>query len=230
MPVNVEYFTDALCVWAWGGQIRIDELRRTFGEELRFRYRFIPTFADAHAHIETGWGQRGGFEGYSKYLRHVAAHWDHVKLHENTWRAVAPRSSTGVHLFMKAVWLLEQRGLLEKGCGQAGDSIFETCVWRTREAFFTHGRDIANRVVQDEIASDLGLPIGEIRDLTDNGEAHAAVFEDDETRQQYSISGSPTLVLNEGRQLLYGNLGYRILEANVRELLHNPLHGEASWC
>jgi hypothetical protein len=31
-------------------------------------------------------------------------------------------------------------------------------------------------------------------------------------------------------QLLYGNVGYRIIEANVRELLHNPLHGEASWC
>jgi len=33
-----------------------------------------------------------------------------------------------------------------------------------------------------------------------------------------------------GHQLLYGNVGYRLIEANVRELLHNPEAGEASWC
>ena len=30
-------------------------------------------------------------------------------------------------------------------------------------------------------------------------------------------------------QMLTGNVGYRVLEANVRELLHNP-GGQQSWC
>jgi hypothetical protein len=34
---------------------------------------------------------------------------------------------------------------------------------------------------------------------------------------------------NEGRQRLNGNVGYRVLEANIRELLNHPA-GEQSWC
>ncbi len=33
----------------------------------------------------------------------------------------------------------------------------------------------------------------------------------------------------QGRQKLYGNLGYRIIEANVQEILSRPEH-QASWC
>jgi len=43
------------------------------------------------------------------------------------------------------------------------------------------------------------------------------------------VSVSPTLIFNEGRQRLNGNVGYRVIEANIRELLHNP-PGEESWC
>jgi hypothetical protein len=43
------------------------------------------------------------------------------------------------------------------------------------------------------------------------------------------VTVSPTLIFNEGRQRLNGNVGYRVIEANIRELLHNP-SGELSWC
>ncbi len=47
----------------------------------------------------------------------------------------------------------------------------------------------------------------------------------------HGVQGSPTYVFNEGRQMLYGNVGYRIIEANVRELLSAPAAaGEPSWC
>ena len=35
--------------------------------------------------------------------------------------------------------------------------------------------------------------------------------------------------LNEGRQLLAGNVGYRVIEANIRELLDTP-GDQQSWC
>ena len=44
------------------------------------------------------------------------------------------------------------------------------------------------------------------------------------------VKCSPSLVLNEGRQTLYGNVGYRIIEANIEGLLREPAAGAASWC
>jgi len=57
----------------------------------------------------------------------------------------------------------------------------------------------------------------------------AALLRDQALKEQYQIVGSPTYVLNDGRQKLFGNVGYRILDANVRELLERPETG-ASWC
>jgi hypothetical protein len=36
--------------------------------------------------------------------------------------------------------------------------------------------------------------------------------------------------MNEGRQKLFGNVGYRIVEANIQELLREPNPDLASWC
>lgn len=99
-----------------------------------------------------------------------------------------------------------------------------------RDEFFSQGKDIYRRCVQDEVAQQLSLPLKRIHELIDSSQAHAALHADDVAKYQYKIPGSPTLVLNEGRQLLYGNVGYRILDTNVRKLLHNPDHGDAFWC
>ena len=52
---------------------------------------------------------------------------------------------------------------------------------------------------------------------------------DYEDTKELRLKGSPSLVMNNGRQVLYGNVGYRILNANIRELLERPV-SEASWC
>ena len=52
---------------------------------------------------------------------------------------------------------------------------------------------------------------------------------DIELRDENKIEGSPTYYLNQGRQKLYGNVGYRVVSANLRELLEQPEH-QASWC
>ena len=67
--------------------------------------------------------------------------------------------------------------------------------------------------------------------MIDNGEAYAALRRDSQLAEQHGVMGSPTYVFNDGRQLLYGNVGYRIIEANLRELLAAPADTAApSWC
>ena len=43
------------------------------------------------------------------------------------------------------------------------------------------------------------------------------------------VRASPTLIFNEDRQRLTGNVRYRIIEANVRELLERP-ETQQTWC
>jgi predicted DsbA family dithiol-disulfide isomerase len=66
--------------------------------------------------------------------------------------------------------------------------------------------------------------------VIDSGVAHADLEADHRDQQTLMVQGSPTYILNEGRQKLYGNVGYGVIEANIKELLHSPLAGAASWC
>jgi hypothetical protein len=61
------------------------------------------------------------------------------------------------------------------------------------------------------------------------GAVHAALAEDLEPARTQSVAASPTLLFNEGRQRLTSNVGYRIIEANILELLEGA-PGQLSWC
>jgi predicted DsbA family dithiol-disulfide isomerase len=108
-------------------------------------------------------------------------------------------------------------------------SLFEECLWRTRCAFFRHGQDIGQLQTLLGVAESLDLPVDRVSELIQNGEAMAELFRDVALKDRLHIEGSPTYVLNEGRQKLYGNVGYRTIEANVRELMQDP-GDHASWC
>ncbi len=230
--VMVDIFSDVLCIWAYGAQARFDELKKQFGEQIRFRYFFIPLFAATQQKIGEGWKDRGGFEGFNAHLQEVGADWEHIVVHPEIWLENRPASSGNAHLYIKAVQLLEASGdIAEKPQGKAHTHTpFENFVWRVRCQFFEYNRNIAHFAQLDEIAEGLDLPVKRIRSLIEEGEVSAALHLDVEARDRYLVPGSPTLVFNEGRQRLYGNVGYRIIEANIQELLENHYGGAAVWC
>ncbi len=150
--LSISYFSDILCVWAYFAQIKLDQIRRDFGSQ--------------------------------------------VKLLELAGE-ICPQS------------LPEH----------AGNTRVEELIWRLRTAFFRDARDVCSTALQAEIAGELELPVGRLRSEMENGRAFAALFADAELQKQHLIQGSPTFLLNEGRQKLYGNVGYRIIRANLEELL-----------
>lgn len=233
MTVKIEYFTDVLCVWAYLAQIRMDELNAEFSDDLDIEYRFVPIFGAAKSGIENNWKERGGAVGFNRKLQSIAKDWPHITISPDIWTSVVPESSISAHLYLKAIQLLtsEDQSGREPIQGTAREAkAWENATWMFRKAFFADARDISSRQVQDEIAHSLGLSTQDIHSFIDNGKAYAALESDRLAAEEYKVPGSPTLVLNEGRQLLYGNVGYRIIEANVRELLTNPDNGEAVWC
>jgi predicted DsbA family dithiol-disulfide isomerase len=231
--ITIDYFTDSLCIWAYGGQIRLDTLQRAFPGRLLVRQRFISLFADTATRIGEGWRDQGGFEGFGRHMHEVCGQWEHTRLADDVWTVCRPRSCTTAHVFLKAVGLslgLEQE---ETRDHESRRRQFDALVNRVREAFFEQARDIGEMAVLRELLQASGLQIDAraVMARIDNGEAYAALHRDQELAKAYGVLGSPTFVFNEGRQLLYGNVGYRIIEANVQELLTaHPVSGEPSWC
>jgi predicted DsbA family dithiol-disulfide isomerase len=209
--VQVDHFSDVLCIWAYVAQARIDELLSTFGSDLQVDYHFISIFGDTPGKLERQWAERGGGAGYCAHVRKVAADFEHVEVHPDVWARNAPISSMPCHLFLCAVKIAEERS------GSVGGKFASAC-GGLREAFFRDLIDVSSRRAQFEIAEQLDLPVAAIESALNSGEAHATFAEGLRKAQGYSVHVSPSLVLDGGRQLLGGNVGYRVLEANVREL------------
>ena len=220
--LKISYFTDALCVWAYISQVRIDELKANFKDAVELDCRYFHVFGNVANKMDAAWKDRGGLPAYRRHVREIVEKFGHVQLHERTWETDVPKSSMPAHLFLCATRHVESSSGCAPGSGNR-------TAWALREAFFRHGRDISRRKVLLEIAESMGLPSAEIEDAIATGAAHAALAEDLELARAQSVAASPTLLFNEGRQRLTGNVGYRIIEANIRELLERA-PGQLSWC
>ncbi len=223
-PIRISYFSDVLCIWAYIAQIRLDELKTTFGDKIAIEQHFVPVFGNARQKLAARWRDRGGFHGYNQHVQEVAQKFSHITVHPDIWTTVIPPSSTACHLFLHAIQLLELKQLVDPTAG-----LFEQAIWACRTAFFTELANVSDRAVQYEIAAQLGLNSADIQTQIDSGEAYALLSRDWDLVKEHTVAVSPTLVFNEGRQRLNGNVGYRVIEANIRELLHSPPE-EASWC
>ena len=221
--VQIDHFSDVLCVWAYFSEPRMAEVLRNFSGRVDVTYRFVPVFGDVPGKIATAWASKGGYAGFGDHAQHSAAQFPELKLSPRIWREVQPASSLGPHLYLKAIELCEKDGSCAKGS-------FSRVTGAMRAAFFAQGRNIAVLDEQQAVAAEAGVdPTGLVAYLAD-GRAAAALSADYKAAETLHIAGSPTLVLNQGRQKLYGNVGYRIIEANIQELLRDPNPDDASWC
>ena len=221
-PVRVRYFSDVLCVWAYIGQVRVDELTANFPERVQIEGHFCPVFGDLVGKLGARWAERGGLAGYGAHVQGLAKKFPHVQFHPSLYEGEVPVSSLSAHVFLCAIRLLEHEQ------GTAGTC--QRAAWAVREAFFRDALDVSSRRVQLEIAEGLGLSTAAIEERLDSGAAHAELSRDYDLARELQVNLSPTLLLDEGRQRLNGNVGYRIIEANVKELLRERTTDQASWC
>jgi len=229
--VKLSYFSDILCVWAYTAQARLDELKKQMGDKLEIDYHFIPIFSCTTTRIGDGWKDKGGYSGFSKHTKSIGKKFPHVNIHEKIWTQNIPSSSANAHLFFKAIQLLQTKNTISTKLHKEfdGRSCFEEFVWQVRSNFFENAKNIADQKILFELAEQLDFPISQIEKLIQKGDAMAALFNDIEIKDAHHIEGSPTYLLNEGRQKLYGNVSYNIIAANVQEIIEKP-DNQASWC
>jgi len=221
--VQILSFSDVLCVWAYIAQLRVEAIQKTYGEQVRFESRFCSVFGDSAHKIFTAWAAKGGYAGFNAHLVDAAARFPEIKLNSTIWLSVRPASSLAPHLFLKAIQLAEAAHETQIGS-------FAQASILMRRAFFEDALDIAEGDVHYQVAARAGVEISAVEKRLGDGRAHAALASDYKDADAMGIQGSPTFVLNEGRQKLFGNVGYRIIEANIQELLREPNPDQASWC
>lgn len=225
---EITYFSDVLCIWAYASQARIEAVKDKFGDAIRIRHHFCSVFGDTAQKITATWNNKGGYDAFNTHLRSVAERFPHIEVHPEIWLKTRPPTSASAHVFMKAVerWDRET-GMMRS---HSSESIFDRVLWALRCAFFRDCQDIARWDVQCEIAEAFGADTVAIRHYLDSGAAFAGLAADYNDADKMRIEGSPSFVLNEGRQKLYGNIGFRLIEANIQELLRTHGIEEASWC
>lgn len=216
--IAITLYTDVLCIWAYFAEARIDAVRAAYGDRVTFVPRFCPVFGDTVRKMEVQWGAKGGHDGFAAHLMDVAAGFPELPVNPAIWRTVRPASSLSPHLLLKAVAL---------GCGA---DVFDRAAIGMRQAFFVDARDIGTRAVQLEVAAAAGADLDVVAAVLADGRAHAALSTDYKDAEVAGVTGSPTFILNNGRQKLFGNIGFRILDANIQELLRAPNPENASWC
>lgn len=215
--LKLDYYSDILCVWAWVAQRRIEELLHEFGDRVELDFHYIDIFGDVVGKVRTQWHGKGFYEGFAEHVMHSVAEYEHVEVNSNIWKSVRPTTSANAHLILKATELVDRAHTSQQ------------LALNIRRAFFIEAQDISKLQILMGIAEKQNLDINKLEKTIDSGAAIAALLQDYQQAKKQMIKGSPSYVLNSGRQTLYGNVGYRVLQANVEELLLRP-EEEASWC
>lgn len=216
-PIIIDYYSDILCVWAWIAERRIKELNDTLVGKVEFRYHYVDVFGDASNKIPNQWQQKGGFSGFSKHVIESAKPYPDAPINPGLWESVRPASSANPHQMLKAVELV------------FGTQVSTNMALLFRQAFFVDGKDISDLAVLSEIITDAGYALDDIKTALNNGSAIGALMADYQQAKLLSLKGSPTYIIDNGRQILFGNVGYRVLLANVEEQLKKS-PDDVSWC
>ena len=225
-PLKLVHFSDILCVWAHVGQAPLFRLAESFGDQLDIDVHYCSVFPDTHAKISNLWQDKGMFDGYARHVREVARGFEDIEIHADVWSKTRPFSSASPQLFIKAVELLEK----DAGAVSFQSRLSVKAAKLLRTAFFAEARDISDWSVQEHVSEQIGVDFADVCKKMETGEAMAKLASDYEMGQKIGVKGSPTYILNNGRQILFGNISYGILEANVAELLKEQNELNASLC
>lgn len=216
-PLVIDYYTDILCVWAWIAQRRIDELTHKLESKIEVKYYYVDVFGDVPTKMDMQWKQKDGYVGFSDHVKKSASVFEDAPVNSKVWTEVRPATSANAHLALKAIEITYDK------------STSVDMALKFREAFFIDAVDIGNLEALCDLVKASGLDQNRVNASIHDGSAMAALMHDYQKSKQQSIKGSPCYVIDGGRQTLFGNVGYRILLANIEELLKNPVD-EASWC
>ncbi len=217
--MEIEYWTDPFCIWAFIAEPCLDRIVENHGDQITLRHRMVPVFGSIVRRFATGaWSEKGPEGRREATARIAATHRPGIEVTGQVWVDDPPASSFGACAAVKAVQLLEQDG-------EAPEGSAPRYLVAMRHGFFVDNVNYARRPAQLALAEEQGLPVDAISARLDDGRALAALYEDHEDRLAAHVVGSPTYLFDGGRTRIYGNFRGEVLDATVRTYLSGPTGG-----
>ena len=218
--LEIEYYSDVLCIWAYASEARLEELEKEFSDKISIKNRYISLFGNNEHKMAN---YNGGAEGFNKHVLSVASRFDYLDVNPDIWVKTFPKSSAPAHLYLKAVDALFSVDSPQK-------DLTTHIAKQIREAFFVDAKDISDMRVLDRIMQANDLDTTMIKKAIEDGSALSDLMYDTNLKERNKIDGSPTFLFNHGRLKLYGNVGYKLIKANVEEVLNLPEIKPGTMC
>lgn len=217
-PIEFEYWSDPLCIWAYVAQRKLEAVLERHGELLAPLYRVVPVFGSIPQRFATGSWSEAGPSGRAEATRRVAKQHQYDNVDGACWLNDCPSSSWSAGAPLALVHRMVEHETISRA--QA-----ERYQWRMRERFFVENVNVARRAVHLELAEETGVPRAELERRLDDGTGLAALWEDHARGEKLGLRGSPTFVFDGGRAMLYGNFSEAVLNATVEELVKGLVAG-----
>lgn len=220
--IEVTYWSDPLCIWAFVSQHRHERVRADYADRVRIVERVVPVFGSIPRRFREGSWAEAGPQGRARKTREVAAKFGIEGVDGSLWVDDPPASSWSPGMAVVAVRAMAAEGEVPEG----NDALFHLAL---RDAAFVENRNTARREVQLEVAEALGIARAGLEARLDDGTAMAALWEDHHAREDQRVKGSPTYVCDDGREMLYGNVAEPVIRATLDALLEGR-DGGGSAC
>lgn len=212
-PSPILCFIDVMCGYCYLAEPRLVQLRAELGEQIQLSYHFFSVFGDVRRRLDrSGKTDRA----YGTMVHDTLARYDQVEVHPDVFQRQPPTSSVPAHLYLRAVKLLQDDGVLEVG---DGPSPFDRLLRAVQLAFFRDVKDISQRHVLDDLLERLDIPRAQVTRVIDDGRAFAELAHDAALQRMHNVAATPSLVLDDGRLLSIGTMDYQVIEASISELL-----------
>lgn len=213
-PIGVEVvlYHDVLCSWCYVADARLDYLRDEYGAVLRWTLRPYPLRPENQVPDKK---QRAVL---ARHFRRVAREQEGKGVKPDLWTGQDPPASSVPPLVA-----------LEAALPQ-GAQLQRELLKAMRRAAFLQGINVARRDVQLELASRVGLDVGQLIDRLDDPRLEQDVYEAGEEAETLGIKGVPALViggewlmqgcreLSEYREVIDKYLRERVAAAQVRTM------------
>lgn len=192
--VEIIEFTDPVCTWCWGSEPALRALEARYGDQLKVKFimgglvKNIFEFYDSYNDIG------GDPENTNKQ---VASHWL-----EASERHGMPVETEGFRLFSTEDTSTYPQNIAYKAVQMEDQELADRFLRRVREATAAEAMQTNRQEVLIELASEVGVDLGQFLLHLEDGSAEAAFREDLSFTRKYSVRGFPSFLIRYGEKEL----------------------------